>query len=68
MVPVAHIDDRTLMVAMVDPANVVAVDDVAIRTGRRVRVAVASADDISALITRLNRPCGAPSGGPMSLA
>jgi type IV pilus assembly protein PilB len=55
MVPVAHIDDRTLMVAMVDPANVVAVDDVAIRTGRRVRVAVASADDIAALITRLNR-------------
>src|SRR5204862_6498807 len=55
MVPVAQVDERTLMVAMVDPANVVAVDDVAIRTGRRVRVAVASADDITALIGRLNR-------------
>jgi type IV pilus assembly protein PilB len=55
MVPVAYADDRTVLVAMVDPANVVAVDDLAIRTGRRVRVAVASADDITALIGRLNR-------------
>ena len=55
MVPVAHVDDRTLLVAMTDPANVVAVDDLAIRSGRRVRVAVASADDISSLISRLNR-------------
>src|SRR4051794_10842091 len=55
MVPVAHVDERTLLVAMVDPANVMATDDVAIRTGRRVVVAVASADDITALIGRLNR-------------
>src|SRR4051795_9327174 len=55
MVPVATVDSGTLLVAMVDPANVVAVDDLAIRTGRRVRVAVASADDITALIGRLNR-------------
>src|SRR6058998_960771 len=55
MVPVGQVDERTLLVAMVDPANVVAVDDVAIRTGRRVRVAVVSADDITALIGRLNR-------------
>jgi type IV pilus assembly protein PilB len=55
LVPVAHLDERTLLVAMVDPANVMALDDVAIRTGRRVRVAVASADDISSLIGRLNR-------------
>src|SRR3954449_115746 len=55
MVPVSHIDERTLLVAMVDPSNVMALDDLAIRTGRRVRVAVASADDITALIGRLNR-------------
>jgi type IV pilus assembly protein PilB len=55
MVPVAYDDERTLLVAMVDPANVVAVDDVAIRTGRRVRVAVVSPDDIASLIGRLNR-------------
>src|SRR3954451_20205558 len=55
MVPVSNEADGSVLVAMVDPANVVAVDDLAIRTGRRVRVAVASADDITALIGRLNR-------------
>src|SRR3954464_3851727 len=52
MVPVGRVGERPLLVAMVAPANVVAVDDVAIRTGRRVRVAVTSADDITALIGR----------------
>src|SRR4051812_19842293 len=55
MVPVSNEADGSVLVAMVDPANVVAVDDLAIRTGRRVRVAVASADDVTALIGRLNR-------------
>src|SRR5947209_10215311 len=55
MVPVANERDGGVLVAMVDPANVVAVDDLAIRTGRRIRVAVASGDDITALIGRLNR-------------
>src|SRR3954471_21096632 len=55
MVPVANNPDGSVLVAMVDPANVVAVYDLAIRTGRRVRIAVASADDITALIARLNR-------------
>src|SRR3954451_8575718 len=55
MVPVANAPDGAVLVAMVDPANVVAVDDLAIRTGRRVRIAVASGDDIVALIGRLNR-------------
>ena len=54
-VPVAFVDDRTLLVAMADPANVLAVDDIAIMTGREVRVAVAAPDDVTALITRLNR-------------
>ena len=54
-VPVSFVDERTLLVAMVDPANVVAVDDIAIMTGLEVRVAVASREDIAALISRLNR-------------
>jgi type IV pilus assembly protein PilB len=54
-VPVAFIDDRTLLVAMADPANVLAVDDIAIMTGREVRVAVGAPDDVAALITKLNR-------------
>jgi type IV pilus assembly protein PilB len=54
-VPVSFVDERTLLVAMVDPANVLAVDDITIMTGLDVRPAVASREDIAALITRLNR-------------
>ncbi len=54
-VPVAFVDKRTLLVAMTDPSNVLAVDDIAIMTGYEVRVAVAAADDIVALISRLDR-------------
>ena len=45
-VPVAYVDKRTLLVAMADPSNVLAVDDIAIMTGYEVRVAVASPEDI----------------------
>jgi type IV pilus assembly protein PilB len=54
-VPVAFIDQGTLLVAMADPANVLAVDDVAIMTGYEIRVAVAPPEDIVALISRLDR-------------
>jgi type IV pilus assembly protein PilB len=54
-VPVAFIDKRTLLVAMTDPANVLAVDDIAIMTGYEVRVAVAAPEDISDLIGRMDR-------------
>ena len=53
--PVAFADKRTLLVAMADPSNVLAVDDIAIMTGYEVRVAVAPPDDIAALISRLDR-------------
>ena len=54
-VPVAFIDDRTLLVAMADPANVLAADDISMITGYEVRPAVASADDIGNLVSRLSR-------------
>src|SRR5580692_8314270 len=54
-VPVAFADKRTLLVAMADPSNVLAVDDIAIMTGYEVRVAVAPPEDIAALISRLDR-------------
>jgi type IV pilus assembly protein PilB len=54
-VPVSYIDEHTLLLAMSDPANVLAIDDVALLTHLDVRPAVASAEDISALITRMNR-------------
>ena len=54
-VPVAFIDDRTLLVAMADPANVLAVDDIALLTGKEIRPAVTSREDILGLISRLTR-------------
>jgi type IV pilus assembly protein PilB len=54
-VPVARVDDRTLLLAMADPANVLAVDDIALLTRMDIRPAVASAEDISQLISRMNR-------------
>jgi type IV pilus assembly protein PilB len=55
-VPVAFAGDRTLLVAMSDPANVLAIDDIAVMTGYEVRPAVASPPDIAALIARLEDP------------
>jgi type IV pilus assembly protein PilB len=54
-VPVAFIDKRTLLVAMTDPSNVLAVDDIAIMTGYEVRVGVAAPEDVAGLISRLDR-------------
>ncbi len=54
-VPVAFADKRTLLVAMADPSNVLAVDDIAIMTGYEIRVAVAPAEDLATLISRLDR-------------
>ncbi|HYG97291.1 MAG TPA: ATPase, T2SS/T4P/T4SS family [Solirubrobacterales bacterium] len=52
--PVGFIDKGTLLVAMADPTNVLAVDDIQIATGLDCRVAVAAEEDIEALIVRLN--------------
>ncbi|MEA2194933.1 MAG: type pilus assembly protein PilB [Solirubrobacteraceae bacterium] len=54
-VPVEFLDDRTLLVAMADPANVLAVDDIALLTGKEIRPAVTSRDDILNLISRLTQ-------------
>ncbi len=54
-VPVSYLDEHTLLLAMSDPANVLAVDDIALLTHLDVRPAVASAEDIIALIMRMNR-------------
>jgi type IV pilus assembly protein PilB len=54
-VPVGFLDDGTLLLAMADPTNVLTVDDVAMLTGRRVRSASASVEDLNILITRLSR-------------
>jgi type IV pilus assembly protein PilB len=52
--PIGFVDSETLLVAMADPTNVLAVDDIQIATALDCRVAVAVAEDIEALIGRLN--------------
>jgi type IV pilus assembly protein PilB len=52
--PVGFVDKQTLLVAMSDPTNVLAVDDIQIATGLDCRVAVAPEEDIDSLIGRLN--------------
>src|SRR4051794_5778840 len=54
-VPVGFADARTLLVAMVDPGNVLAIDDISLMTGHDVRPAVAAQEDVNALIARLNK-------------
>ena len=54
-VPVAYLDERTVLVAMADPANILAIDDIAMMTGLDVRRAVTSREDIEALVSQLNR-------------
>ena len=53
-IPVGYVDEGTILLAMTDPANVIAIDDVQMATGFSCRVAVASADDIDSLVSRLN--------------
>ena len=52
--PIGYADRETLLVAIADPTNVLAVDDIQIATALDCRVAVAAAEDIEALIGRLN--------------
>jgi type IV pilus assembly protein PilB len=54
-VPIGWREDGSLLVAMVNPSNVLAIDDIAMITDRRVHPAVVSNDDLQALLTRLNR-------------
>ncbi|MBJ7470709.1 MAG: Flp pilus assembly complex ATPase component TadA [Solirubrobacteraceae bacterium] len=50
--PIAF-DDDTLVVAMVDPGNIVALDDIAMLTGQRVRPIVVGDDDLEVVIKRV---------------
>ena len=53
--PIAFVDDSTILVATADPANVLAADDIAMVTGYDVARAVAPPEDIDALIGQLSR-------------
>jgi len=52
-VPVGFTDDGSLVLAMANPTNVLTIDDVGMMTGRRIRPAAASVEDLNLLLTRL---------------
>jgi type IV pilus assembly protein PilB len=53
VLPVSFIDESTLLLAMADPTNLLALDDAQMATGLTCAVAVASASDIEGVITKL---------------
>ncbi len=53
-IPVAFLDSDTILVATSNPANVLGFDDIAITTGYKVRPAMASPEDIEAVISQLS--------------
>src|SRR5918994_4321392 len=53
-VPIAFLGEGALLVATADPANLLALDDITMATGYDVRRAVASPEDIEALIAGLS--------------
>jgi type IV pilus assembly protein PilB len=58
-IPIAFMAGNTLLVATADPANLLALDDITMATGFDVRRAVASPEDIEALIDNLGTLEGA---------
>jgi type IV pilus assembly protein PilB len=54
-IPIGFHSTGTLLVAMADPSNVLALDDLKLMTGYEIRPSVASAEDIAALIAKMNR-------------
>jgi type IV pilus assembly protein PilB len=54
-IPVGFADEHTLIVAMVDPSNIFAIDDLRIRTGFDIEPAIATEEDIFAQIANLSR-------------
>src|SRR5205823_1990439 len=54
-VPVGFMPDRSVLLAMVDPSNVLTLVEISMITGRKVRPASAAAEDVTALLARLNR-------------
>jgi type IV pilus assembly protein PilB len=54
-VPVGFSVDGALLLAMANPTNVLTIDDIGMMTGRRVRPAAASVEDLNLLLAKLVR-------------
>ncbi len=53
--PLGFDESGALVVAMADPSNILALDDLKLMTGHEIRPAVASAEDVANLISRMTR-------------
>jgi len=53
--PIAFVDEETLLVATADPANLLGLDSITIATERKVRPVVTSPEDLEALVNQLSR-------------
>lgn len=51
-IPIGYAEDGSVLLAMADPANVLTADDVAMITGRRVKVLAASTEDVLQIASR----------------
>ena len=54
-IPVSFVDEHTLLVAMADPSNIVAIDDLRILTGFDIEPAIATADDINTMLGNMRK-------------
>lgn len=54
-IPVKFLDENTLLVAMVDPTNVFAIDDLRMMTGYDIKPAIASAEEVFNQISKTHR-------------
>ncbi len=53
-IPISFIDSDTILVATANPANLLGLDDIAMTTGYKVQRAVASPEDIEAVVSQLS--------------
>ena len=54
-IPIKFLDENTLLVAMVDPTNVFAIDDLRMMTGYDIKPAISSAEDVFSMISKIHR-------------
>ena len=52
-IPVSFVDEHTLLVAMADPSNIVAIDDLRILTGFDIEPSIATQDDIATMLANI---------------
>ncbi len=62
-IPVSFVDEHTVLVAMVDPSNIVAIDDLRILTGFDIEPGLAGTEEINEMLSKLRSVSGQLSDG-----